>query len=215
MWVAPDYDFLGNLSGGGAIFLGAILATAGGVASTQLEWHFERKRRAQQAAMFFGEVLTTLHILLDIARRTHGRGDPFGPITMRMLRAAKREIELYDRNRETLFDLGDPKLRSRIHTLILRLNAPLEGVFDSHEEMRNVEFKLKSADLTPAQRADMEARLAGLTQNREGGYDFAMENAADILGAVRALEPVARHSFDLEVRARAEAVSVDGTLSAT
>jgi len=213
--VAPEFSFLDNLSGAGAIFLGAVLATAGGLAATQLEWHFERKRRAQQAAMFFGEVLTTLHILLDIAHRTHGRGDPFGPVTMRMLRSAKREIDLYDRNRETLFDLGDPKMRSRIHTLILRLNAPLEGVFDTHEEIRNVEFQLKSEGLTPLQREDMEQRLAGLLRNREGGYEFAMENAADLLGAVRALEPVARHEFDIDLRTRTEAAAVDGTLSGT
>ena len=213
--MAPEFSFLDNLSGAGAIFLGAVLATAGGLAATQLEWHFERKRRAQQAAMFFGEVLTTLHILLDIAHRTHGRGDPFGPVTMRMLRSAKREIDLYDRNRETLFDLGDPKMRSRIHTLILRLNAPLEGVFDTHEEIRNVEFQLKSEGLTPLQREDMEQRLAGLLRNREGGYEFAMENAADLLGAVRALEPVARHEFDIDLRTRTEAAAVDGTLSGT
>ena len=209
----PEYDFLDNLSGAWPIFLGAMLATAGGLAATQMESHFERRRRAQQAAMFFGEVLTTMHIILDIAHRTHGRGDPFGPITMRMLRAAKREIEIYDRNRETLFDLGDPKLRSRIHTLILRLNAPLEGVFDAADELRNVEFKLKSADLTPAQREDMEARVVALGLNREGGYEFAMETAAQILDTVKALEPLARHTFDVGERTEAAAIDVDGTFS--
>ncbi|MGH6873025.1 MAG: hypothetical protein ACREHE_16135 [Rhizomicrobium sp.] len=208
--VAPGYDFLDNLSGAGAVFLGAALATIGGLAATQMEWYFERRRRGQQAAVFFGEVLTTLHIILDIAHRTHGRGDPFGPITMRMLRSAKGEIAVYDRNRETLFDLGDAKMRSRIHTLILRLNASLEGVFDAGDEIRNVEFRLKSADLTPAQREDLEARLIGLIANREGGYEFTMENAEQLLDTVRALEPMARHAFDIGERAAAEAAAVTG-----
>jgi hypothetical protein len=206
--VAPEYSFLDNLTGMVPIFLGALLATAGGLAATQMEWHFERKRRAQQAAMFFGEVLTTMHILLDIARRTHGRGDPFGPITMRTMRSAKREIDIYDRNRETLFDLADPKLRSRVHTLILRLNAPLEGVFDTNEEIRALELQLKSEGLAPALREELELRLERLKTTRDGGFEFAMENAELLLGLVRELEILAGHTFEGAQRAAAETSTI-------
>jgi hypothetical protein len=202
--VAPEYSFLDNLTGVMPIFLGALLATAGGLAATQMEWHFERKRRAQAAAMFFGEVLTTMHILLDIAKRTHGRGDPFGPITIRTMRSAKREIDIYDRNREILFDLADPKLRSRVHTLILRLNAPIEGVFDTNEEIRAIELQLKSDNLPTALREELGVRLERLNAARGGGFEFAMETAEQLLGVVRELEVLAGHTFEGAQRAAAE-----------
>ncbi len=53
-----------------AVFLGAILATVGGFAATQIEWFFERRRRERNAALFFGEVLSTLTVLLRIANDT-------------------------------------------------------------------------------------------------------------------------------------------------
>jgi hypothetical protein len=156
----------------------------------------ERKRREQHAAQFFGEVLTTLQYILEIAHQTYGRGDPFGPITMRMLRSAKREIDIYDRNRETLYDLHDARLRTRIHALILRINAPLEGVFDTNDEIRIVETQLKSPDFPAIHRDETRARLELLIQSRVAGYEFAMENAEQINGALRELEPIAKHSFD-------------------
>ncbi|HEX3675227.1 MAG TPA: hypothetical protein VHU87_13220 [Rhizomicrobium sp.] len=202
----PDnFDFIGNFSTLWQVFLGAVLATVGGLAATQLEWHFERKRRAQQAAMFFGEVLTTLHIILDIAHRTHGRGDPFGPITLRMLRAGKREIEIYDRNRETLFDLHDPKLRARIHTLILRLSNPLESVLDTTDEIRAVETQLRALDLTAEHREHLQERLARLNASRDGGYEFTIESAGQLLDTVKALEVLSKQSFSGAERAEAEA----------
>ena len=84
-----DYDFISNFSTVGAIVLGSLLATLGGLAATQLEWRFERQRRERQAALFFGEVLSTLLVILQIAKQTKGRGDPYGPITLRMLRQAR------------------------------------------------------------------------------------------------------------------------------
>jgi hypothetical protein len=195
--VRPEnFDFVGNLSGMWPIFLGAMLATLGGLAATQFEWYFERKRRAQHAAQFFGEVLTTLRYILEIAHETYGRGEPFGPITLRMLRSAKREIDIYDRNRETLYDLHDAGLRARIHTLILRLNGSLEGVFDTSDEIRIVETQLKSPDFPAVHRDETLARLERLIQGRVAGYEYAMENAAQISGTVRELEPLAKHSFD-------------------
>src|ERR1700760_3069514 len=98
-------DFISNFSTLWAVFLGAILATLGGFAATQMEWYLDRKRRERNAALFFGEVLATLSILLGMAERTTKIGDPFGPITMRMFRSALGEVEIYNRNRETLYDI--------------------------------------------------------------------------------------------------------------
>jgi hypothetical protein len=195
--VKPDnFDFISNFSTLWQVFLGALLATAGGLAATQIEWRFERRRRAQYAAEFFGEVLTTLQYIMEVAHETHGRGEPFGPITMRMLHSAHREITVYDKNRETLFGITDSKLRTRIHGLMLRLNAPLEGIIDVSAEITAVENQLKSPNFPDSHRADAEARLVRLHQNRDGGYEFAMEMAAEIAGTLKALEPLAGRTFE-------------------
>ena len=82
-----DMDFISNFNTLWAVFLGAILATLGGFVATQAEWILERKRRERNAAIFFGELLTTMNIILTIADETRAVGDPYGPIALRMLRS--------------------------------------------------------------------------------------------------------------------------------
>jgi ABC-type uncharacterized transport system permease subunit len=53
------FDFISNLGTLGQIMLGACLATAGGLAANQLEWHVQMRRRERNAALFFGEILST------------------------------------------------------------------------------------------------------------------------------------------------------------
>ncbi len=190
-----DYDFLSNFGTVGAIVLGAVLATFGGLAATQIEWHFERRRRERQSALFFGEVLSTLVIILRIAKQTKGVGDPYGPITMRMLRQAQREIGTYERNRETLYNLRNAELRSRIHTLVLRISTPLDGIFDTTEEIAKGRAQLRSPEFTAEERQEIDARIGRLTEMRENGFAFIEEGMNDVEILVKDLEPVARHRF--------------------
>jgi hypothetical protein len=88
-----------------AVIVGAILATVGGFAATQLEAHFRRRERERSAALLFGEVLSVIEIITVLTNETREHGDPFGPVTSRMLRAVRRETEVYERNRESLYDL--------------------------------------------------------------------------------------------------------------
>jgi hypothetical protein len=191
-----DYDFISNFSTVWAVFLGAILATIGGFAATQLEWYFERQRRERNAALFFGEVLSTMTLLLRMAQETRGRGDPYGSITMRMLRAARREVDIYDRNRESLLDLRDGDLRARIHTQILRVVMPLDGIFDATQEIGFVQNQMKSGLLSDADKADLEGRIATMQDSRNGGFDFAVETAQQMQETVRRLAPLAGQSFE-------------------
>jgi hypothetical protein len=191
-----DYDFINNFNTLWAVFLGAILATIGGFAATQLEWYFERKRRERNAALFFGEVLSTLAILLRMAQSTRGRGDPYGPVTSRMLRAARREIDIYDRNRESLLDLRDAEIRARIHTLVLRITMPLDGIFDATQEMGTLQTQARLPGLSDQGRADIEARMALIDNARNVGFDFAVETGEQLIESVKALEPLAGVSFD-------------------
>jgi hypothetical protein len=191
-----DYDFLSNFSTLWAVFVGAILATIGGFTATQLEWYFERKRREKNAALFFGEVLSTLAILIRMAQSTRGRGDPYGPVTSRMLRAARREIDIYDRNRESLLDLRDAEIRARIHTLVLRITMPLDGIFDATQEMGTLQAQIRAPGLDEQGRKDIEARMAIIDGARNVGFDFAVETGEQLMETVKQLEPLAGVSFD-------------------
>ncbi|HEY1961665.1 MAG TPA: hypothetical protein VGG69_04535 [Rhizomicrobium sp.] len=196
MRLDPDsYDFISNFSTVWAIVMGALLATAGGLAATQIEWHFEKKRREQHAALFFGEVLATLLVILRIAKRVKGIGDPYGPVTMRMLRQALQEVGIYDRNRENLYNLRDGSLRARIHSLVLRISSPLNGIFDSNEEIRLTNLRLRIPDLPQSERDELEAHIKHLLELREGSFEFMEETAAAMEKLVKDLELVARHSF--------------------
>ena len=191
-----DMDFISNFNTFWAVFLGAILATIGGFGATQAEWILERKRRERNAAIFFGELLTTMNIILTIAGESRDVGDPYGPITLRMLRSAVKEVDIYNRNRETLFDLRDAELRARIHTLVLRIVMPADGVFDTTSEIAQVLALLKSPGMTLDDRAELEERLERLRATRVGAFDTVLESSEQLKNVVRQLEPIAKYSYE-------------------
>jgi hypothetical protein len=191
------YDFLGNMNTVWTVLLGALLATGGGFCATQLERQLEHRRRERNAALLFAEVLSTLGIILDMTHETYGRGEPFGPITLRMLRSARREIDIYDRNRESLFDIRDAALRAKIHSLVLRLSMPMDSIFDTTQEIAAEQMFLKSApDLPDLRRREIEDHIGELRTRREGGYEFIRETAEGLKGLIASLEPIAQQSFD-------------------
>ena len=52
-----------------------------------------------------GEYLAALKLTVKLADEVRGRGEPYGPVTLQIVRAAQRETQIYDRNRESLFDV--------------------------------------------------------------------------------------------------------------
>jgi hypothetical protein len=191
------YDFLGNLSAVWTVLLGAILATGGGFCATQLERHLEHRRRERNAALLFAEVLSMLGIILDLAYESYGRGEPFGPLTLRLLRSARREIDIYDRNRESLFDIRDAALRAKIHTIVLRLAMPIDAVFDTTQEIMAEQVFLKSTpNLPELQRHEIEEHVADLRTRRVSSYEFVRETAEGLKGLISSLEPLAQQSFE-------------------
>lgn len=187
-----DLDFISNFDTLWAVVLGAVLATLGGFAATQMELVMGRRERQRNAALLFGEVLSTLAIIIELAAETRGRGDPYGPVTMRLLRAARREIEVYERNRERLYDLTGGDLRARIHTHIVRLNMPLEGIFDATRELGDVQARQPDGAPSDA----VAAHIALLNERREAGFDFLIEAGAALRPLIAGLEPLAQHSFE-------------------
>jgi hypothetical protein len=177
---SENFDFISNFNTLWPIVLGALLATMGGLAGGQLEAFFERRKREKDAALFFGEVLSTLKILLDLAADTRKIGDPYGPITVRMLRSARREIDIYERNRENLYALSHGDLRARIHTVILRLTMPLDGVFDATTALETFGAQLKSPNLSEADRVEIETRMSVIREVRDTSFTFALETGNDL-----------------------------------
>jgi hypothetical protein len=191
------YDFLGNMSTVWTVLLGALLATGGGFCATQLERHLEHGRRERNAALLFAEVLSTLGIILNMTHETYGRGDPFGPITLRMLRSARREIDIYDRNRESLFDIRNAALRAKIHSVVLRLAMPMDSIFDATNEIAAEQMFLKTTpNLPDLQHQEIEDHIVELRARREGSYEFIRETAEGLKGLIASLEPIAQQSFE-------------------
>lgn len=193
---SDDFDFLSNLGTMWQVVFGAVLATIGGFVATQIEWYVESRRRERNAAIFLGEVLSTLKSVLVFAHDTKKIGEPFGSVTLRLLRAARREIDIYDRNRENLVDLGDSKLRARIHAVMLRITAPLDGIFDTTQEIQTLEMQLKSTGIPEEFRSEAETRIARTRDIRESGFEYLMETAEHLTSLVAALEPLAGNSFE-------------------
>jgi hypothetical protein len=189
------FGFLTDQSTLIAVILGAILATIGGFTATVLERTLDKRERERNSALFFGEILSSMAVILRFADETKNIGEPYGPVTMRMLRSARSELDIYDRNRENLFDLRDADLRARIQTLLIRLSMPLDGVIEATEELKGMRAQLK-AQSDPAERAELEARLRTDEARRESAYAFITETAAQLKSVISGLEPLAKHSFD-------------------
>jgi hypothetical protein len=201
---AEDFDFLSNLGTLWSVLLGALLATFGGLIGGQLEWLIESRRRERDAALFFAEVLSALKMLLDLAADTKKIGDPYGPITLRMLRSARREIDIYERNRENLYYLKNHELRGRVHTAIVRLTMPLDGMFDASSAIENLQTQQKSPLLDNDARSELERRLAQIAANREAGFEFLMQTSEQMKSLVDELGSLSGQTYDsIERAARA------------
>lgn len=166
------FDFIGNLDTLIAVVVGALLATVGGLIGEHFEDRIERKRRERDAARFFGEIMTTIDTLVDRAIASQAIGDPWGPVTMRLFRTALREAEIYERNRERLFDLHDMELRKLIHSHVVSEILPLEGMTDATDHISTLRERLED-DASLA--AEKRARISALVENYDGMRSRALE----------------------------------------
>lgn len=179
-----------------AVVIGAVLATVGGFAATRVEQYFRRRERQRGAALLFGEILSVIELLMGVADDSRARGDPYGQLTMRLLRATRRETDAYDRNREQLYDLPDAKLRALIHALMVRLTLTLDGIFEGAAAIDAAEATAKTMDAADPARAELLSRLDAMRETRSTGFDFAVETVAEIRPIIAVLQPLAKESFE-------------------
>ncbi|HEY2051775.1 MAG TPA: hypothetical protein VGH03_20730 [Caulobacteraceae bacterium] len=175
-----------------AVIVGAILATVGGFVATQLEAHFRRRERERSAALLFGEILSVIEIIAALTNETREIGDPYGLVTMRMLRAIRRETEVYERNRESLYDLRDGEVRARIHTVMVRMTLALEGVFDATSQIALAENAARGLSQEDALTDQAMRQVSGLIAARQTAFDFLMQSVGQIADIVSVLRRLAR-----------------------
>jgi hypothetical protein len=163
-----------------AVVIGAALATVGGVLAGQIEFHQIRSERERNAGLLFGEVLAGLNMVLQLANEARGRGEPFGPITMQILKAGQRETRIYERNRELLFAVRDAKLRARTHVLLLQMSLTLDSIFEA----------------SPADRKPNAEGVAAL----DAPLSFLQELRGQIPELLAKYRKIARYAFDAHDR---------------
>ena len=202
---SETFDFISNLDTIWAIVAGAVLATTGGLIATQLEHRFDTKRRERESALFFGEIMTMVRMTAEAAERARGIGDPFGPVTMRLLRMVRRELDVYDRNRERLFELKDPIMRAHIHRTLLRTMMGVEGTSEAATEAAEIEDEILSIpDMPPQRLAVLERRMEDQKERRNLSFDFLNEMTQTAVDLAKKLEPIARVDFDTLLKAARE-----------
>ncbi|MEQ1752528.1 MAG: hypothetical protein ABL973_00180 [Micropepsaceae bacterium] len=198
-------DFVSNLDTIWAVVAGAILATSGGLIATQLEHRVETRRRERQSALFFGEIMSMVRVTAEAAERARAIGDPYGPVTMRLLRMVRRELEVYDRNRERLFELKDPTTRARIHTTLMRIIMGVEGTMEAAADVAEMETEIASKpDMHDARRDLLLARIANQKARRDLSFEFLAEMTAQAIALAKKLEPIARVDFEMLIKATRE-----------
>jgi hypothetical protein len=156
-----------------AVTLGALVATVSGVVANMFEARAHDRRRERAAALLVGEAMASMRVILEAAMRSMTVGERYGPVTRRMLIAARGELDLYERNRELLLDLRDAKLRADLHSMMLRLAMPLDGVI-----------------------ASLNDEIAMNAEARDLGMDFISETLTKIPPLLKRIAAVAGREFD-------------------
>ncbi len=192
----PIMDYLGSLNTLIAVFVGAILATGGALVAEIIQDRRNRKRRERDAARFFGDILISIDQVLNFAFRSQTIGDRWGNVTMRLFQTAIKEANVYERNRERLFDIGDMGLRGRIHTHFLTEMFPIEALIESSQDIEKLkDIQNGGAKLSKSQKAANAVRITELSEAREVGLEALLREHAKTDDICTSLEKLAGVKF--------------------
>lgn len=202
------FEYIGNLDTLLAVALGAVLATTGALVAELVQDRLNRKRRERDAARFFGEVMSSMDRILEAAIRSQGIGEPWGPVTARLFRTSLREAQVYERNRERLFDIRDIGLRTRIHIHMVRKTFPVDGIIEYAADLERIDNALiEGAALNGEQRDRLKARESQLRTALNAAFDGVKGEMKDTAVICADLEKLARVQFDEIINAAPAALS--------
>lgn len=189
------FEYVGNLDTLIAVVIGAMLATLGALFAELIQDRLNRRRRERDAARFFGEVLFSIDRILDAAVASQKIGDPWGSVTRRMFKTALREADVYQRNRERLFDIRDTGVRSGIHQHFITEMFPLEAIVEYCEEIREIETELATEGLPPSRAGVLKVRASDLVDIRRRSLTVLIAERDKTPGVCGALEKLAGVAF--------------------
>jgi hypothetical protein len=190
-----------------AMLMGAVLASGGGFCVAWMLDRMERKRQERSIALVCLDLLASLGVMTNLAKSSRGRGAPYGPLTMRLVRGCMRDLDVYERNRERIADISDPVLRAEIYQCMTRLALSVDGVVSETESIARLDEALALAR-TEGDKSKTESLAAEREERstrRDNSFDFMMETAEQ-LGSSLARK--------LRVLARAESQSIESILAA-
>ncbi|NNE41803.1 MAG: hypothetical protein HKN14_12900 [Marinicaulis sp.] len=191
------FELVGNLDTLLAVVVGAILATSGALVAELIQERLNRRRRARHAARFMGEVMTSIDRILERAIHSQTIGDKWGPVTRRLFKMALGECQVYERNRERLFDIHEMDLRTRIHTHMLTLAFPLDAVIDYTTELDRIDDILFHGEgLNENAHERLETRAEQLQTSLDGAFDAICNEIKQTPALCADLELIAELKFN-------------------
>ena len=190
------FDFIDNLDTLLAVIIGAVLATGGAMVAELVQDRLGRKRKARDAARFFGEILTSVDRVLERAVGSLKFGDPFGSVSKRLFRTASEETSVYERNRERMFDIHDIELRRLIHTHFLEQTVPLVAMLEYWDDVDAIEKELAEDDqMSEARRAAKLNELEQIKDQRRVALASVVQQRDQTTDISAMLEPLADLKF--------------------
>lgn len=186
------FEYVSNLDTLIAVVVGAMLATMGALFAELIQDRLNRRRRERDAARFFGEILSSIDRIIDAAVASQKIGDPWGSVTRRMFKTALRESEVYQRNRERLFDIRDTELRASIHQHFITEMFPLEAIIEYCEELCGIDDEVEAGPL-PGRAGKLALRATQLKDIRTRSLEVLVAErgkTSDICEGLRKLAGV-------------------------
>lgn len=171
-----------------AMIIGAVLASAGGFFVAWLLDRMARKRQERSIALVCLDLLNSLGVMAQLAQGARGRGEPYGPVTLRLVRGCQRDLDVYERNRERIADIADPAVRAELYQCMARMTLTIEGILgetdliaqkDEAIALARVRGDSVRADDLAAERQDRCAR-------RDSAFDFMIETINELSGPLSA-----------------------------
>lgn len=165
-----------------AMLLGAFLASSGGFVVAWLLDRLARKRQEQSIALVCLDLVTSLGVMVSLAKGARGRGDPYGPFTLRLVRGCLRDLEVYDRNRERIADITDPGLRAEIYQCMARMTLAVDGVLVETDLIVALKDRIDDARLAGKSDKveDLLHEQEERVQRRDSSFDFMVDTVQEL-----------------------------------